>query len=90
VQITNDHAKRFAESPTGTGTLAQNALKNGAFQAILTLVTNNTLLKAAFGLKLLHLRLSAAKSQQRVTLTHTSNLHSGNIVYQHFSLRDET
>jgi hypothetical protein len=48
-------------------------VKIGAQQAVLILVTNNTLLNRAFGLKLLHLRLCELKSQERVTFPRMSN-----------------
>jgi hypothetical protein len=58
------------ECLTRTEELAQHELKNQAFQAVLTLVTNNTLLKTAFGLKLLHLMaFLSEKSRPRYSST---------------------
>jgi hypothetical protein len=75
---------------TGTKELAQHEPKNAAFQGILALVTNNTLLKTAFGLKLLHLRAFVGeKLRPRYSSTHVE-LFSQGLTYQGFSLRDET
>jgi len=51
----NSEQQGVVEYLTRTEELTQHELKNGAFQAILIVVTNNTLLKSDFGLKLLHL-----------------------------------
>ena len=75
---------------TRTEELAQHKVKNEAFQAILFVVTNNTLLNTAFGLKLLHLRaFPSRKSRLRYSSTHVELIFR-HLAYQHFSLRDET
>ncbi|OBK36465.1 hypothetical protein A5658_00790 [Mycobacterium sp. 1245111.1] len=59
------------ECLTHTYELAQHQLKSGLFQAILTSVTNNTLLKSDFGLKLLHLSaFPGEKSRLRYSSTY--------------------
>ena len=75
---------------TRTEELVQHKVKNEAFQAILFVVTNNTLLTRAFGLKLLHLTdFAGGKSRLRYSSTHVE-LIFWHLAYQHFSLRDET
>lgn len=86
----NSEQHVVVEYLTRTEELAQHDLKNTVFQAVLTVVTNNTLLNTAFGLKLLHLRaFLGGKSRLRYSSTHVELIFRGPI-YQGFWLQDET